>query len=118
MKTLKLDNSGDIVLNEKKELELVTSVEEVSQRLKIKLKTHFQEWFLDANFGVDWINLLGAGNKSEIEFAIIEVLENDNAVEEIQEIDLRFEREQRIMTIDVVILLDVDEIINLEVEVG
>jgi len=91
MKSLKLDNTNDIILNEKKELEIVSGTEEVAQRNQIELLVNSGEWFLDLNLGIAWMDLFN--NKATVEQIQEEIrnkLLNDNSIKDVNFIDIDF----------------------------
>ena len=101
MKTLKLNDSGDLEFDGINNLRMVDGVEEVRQRLRLTIKTNRGEWFLNKRFGYPWFGLLSE-NKPETEYRkeLIKVLNNDPAVDEIVEINLNRILEERKLTVN------------------
>ena len=107
MKTLKLNDSGDLEFDGVNNLRMVDGVEEVRQRLRLTIKTNRGEWFLNKRFGYPWFDLLSE-NKPETEYRkeLIKVLNNDPAVDEIVEINLNRILEERKLEIEFVVIVD------------
>lgn len=57
MKTFKLDQRGDVVINNQ-QIELVEGVELITQTLRQVLSTNFGEWFGDVEEGIDFQAIL------------------------------------------------------------
>jgi hypothetical protein len=51
---LKLDDAGNVVI-ENSDLAFVTEDDEVAQSIRIRLRTWLGEWFLDKDYGVNWL---------------------------------------------------------------
>jgi hypothetical protein len=51
---LKIDNDNDIFLDVDKDLTLVSDKDQFIQRLKIKFRFFYKEWFLDQDKGIDF----------------------------------------------------------------
>ena len=112
MKTLKLDNSGDLEFDNRHSLKLVEDKEEVKQRLKIELSTNVGEWFLNLQFGVPWIEMLSEGEPPErFRAEISKILNADPAVEEIKSVNVNLNKSQRHLEISFQLKID-GELIN------
>ena len=73
-----------LTLTSKNDIALTTSyAQSVSQRLTIRLKTFINEWMLDLNYGVDWLNsVFGKGrSKSAIDAIIRNTINQEPEVE-------------------------------------
>ena len=119
MKNLKLNNNGEFEIDEDGNLVFVENIEEVKQRLKIKMLTNLNEWFLDLNLGIDWHEILSnLDNKKErIKLEIVRALSEDDAVNEIKNIIIDFDSEERYLTIGYEATVLEGETIEQEVEV-
>ncbi|MBM7623639.1 DUF2634 domain-containing protein [Sporohalobacter salinus] len=96
MKTLYLNDNGDIEFNNLYSLKIIEGDEEVRQRNKLTLATREEEWFLNLNFGIPWFDLLGKqGTVEEIKQEIIKTIETDDAVESIDSVELDFDKDNR-----------------------
>jgi len=117
MKNLKLNNNGEFEIDEDGNLVFVENIEEVKQRLKIKMLTNLNEWFLDLNLGIDWHEILSnLDNKKErIKLEIVRALSEDDAVNEIKNIII--DSEERYLTIGYEATVLEGETIEQEVEV-
>ncbi len=49
-----IDDQANVVL-ENGDLALVSSDDEIAQSVRIRLRTWFGEWFLDKDYGTDWL---------------------------------------------------------------
>ena len=107
MKTLQLNDSGDLEFDGVNNLRMVDGVEEVRQRLRLTIKTNRDEWFLNKRFGYPWFDLL-SGNEPETEYRkeLIKVLNNDPAVDEVVEINLNRILKERKLEIEFVVIVD------------
>lgn len=102
MKTLYLNDTGDIELDNLYNLKLVEADEEARQRNRLTLTTRKEEWFLNLQFGIPWMELLGKKvTLDEIKQEIINALEADDAIESIDSIELDFDNAQRDLQIDI-----------------
>ena len=96
MKSLYLDSSGDISFDGLKNLKMIDGLEEVKQRNRLTLGTNQGEWFLNKLFGIPWIKMLSEGESPEsFQKEILKVLNNDPAIDEVEEINLDFNRPDR-----------------------
>lgn len=112
MKTLKLNNNGDLEFDSRMNLAVVDEINEVKQRIGISLKTNKGEWFLNILFGVPWIELLSNGEPPErFRKEVIKVLNNDQDVEEVLSVTTDFNIQDRKLTIDFEVKIN-DEVIS------
>lgn len=110
MKSLYIDNSGDIEFDSKMDLKMVDAIDEIKQRLKIELLTNKGEWFLNTNFGIPWIELLSENQAIErYKREISKVLNGDEDVTKVREINLDYDRNNRHLNIYFTVIID-DEI--------
>lgn len=96
MKSLQLNDSGDLSFDGINNLRMVHSLGEVKQRLRLTIQTNLGEWFLNLRFGYPWIELLSE-NEPESRFIkeLIKILNNDPAIDEIIEVNTEIKRNDR-----------------------
>lgn len=101
MKSLYINSFGDLEFDGLNNLRMVEGTSEVRQRLWIAIMTNQGEWFLNSDFGVPWLELLGdKNNEEDIKQAILAELQKDDAVEEVANIQLNFDSQTRALTIN------------------
>lgn len=88
--TLRLDDDGDIVFDDLGRLEMIEGPDAVRQGLRIRMITRLREWFLDAAFGIPWLELLGEKpvNVDRIRDEVSTALLRDPDVESIRRLDI------------------------------
>lgn len=99
MKTFKLDDNGDLVI-ENGNLVMVEGKEELRQSIERILSTNINEWFLNANFGLDYEAIQGKGkSKESIKLAIAEAIYQDSRIVEvdIKDIIIRHDRKLEVL---------------------
>lgn len=100
MKTFKIVD-GDLVFDGQNNLVIVEDIEEEAQSIERILTTNKNEWFLDVDFGLDYQAIQGKGkDKESIALAIIEAIHQDDRVEEIEYINIDFNRKNRNIKVD------------------
>lgn len=96
MKSLYLDDTGDIELDGLNKLKMIDGLEEVKQRNRLSLGTRKGEWFLNKLFGIPWIKMLSENELPEsFQKEILKVLNNDPAIDGVEKIELDFDRQDR-----------------------
>lgn len=107
MRTLKLNQLGDLEFDSRNNLKMTEGLEEIRQRLRITLSTNNGEWFLNTNFGVPWFEMLSTNAGIErFRKEVIKVLNRDAGVDEILSVKLDFDTEKRNLQIDFRIRID------------
>ncbi len=107
MRSLKLDGTGDIEFNGLKNLKMIDGLEEVKQRNRLTLGTRKGEWFLNKLFGIPWIKMLSEGEPPEsFKKEILKVLNKDPAIDEVESIELDFDRRDRKLEIKFVAIVN------------
>ena len=103
MKTLFVNEQGDLEFDGLNKLKMIDTLEEVKQRLRLTIQTNMGEWFLNLQFGFPWFDLLSNAEPTE-EFRkeLVKILDNDPAINEIIEIDIDLNRDEREMEINFV----------------
>jgi hypothetical protein len=118
MKSFYLNQAGDLELDQFNNIKLVEDTAEVKQRNYLTLTTNQGEWFLNLNFGIPWIELLGQKNNQEdIRYEIIKALNQDDAIKSVDSVELDFNQENRYLTIYFQATLTDDTTFSQEVEV-
>ncbi|WP_088005597.1 DUF2634 domain-containing protein [Indiicoccus explosivorum] len=98
MKTLKLDETGDLALD-KADLVFVDEVEEVRQSLYLAMATNKREWFLHPDFGLDFKAIIGKPTDSQIRAAIIATISQEERVELIEDLQIKQDRQARKLSV-------------------
>ena len=111
MKTLKIDEQGDLEFDNTKNLAMVDGTEEVRQRNKLRIGTNQGEWFLNLRFGIPWLKMLRDQEPpSRFRAEIARVLNDDPAIDSIEEINVEFSRENRNLRIEFIAIVDGEKI--------
>lgn len=107
MKTLYLNGAGDLEFDGLNNLEMVDDLKEVKQRLLLALRTNKGEWFLNQRFGVPWFDMLSQNEPPEsFRKEALKVLNDDPAVDEVEGIEVDFDRGRRDLEIKFTVLID------------
>lgn len=120
MKTLLLNQGGDLELDGQRNLRMVDGPEERTQAVRILLETAKGEWFLDTQHGTDYREILGSKpdlDEAAIRETIMEALEQEKRITDVRRLDISFDRRTRVLYIDLLLLMD-GERTALELEVG
>ena len=113
MPDLKLDSSGDLEILDGL-LNLTSTVQEdTTQRLKIKLSTHYNEWYLDLSVGIPYLKtILKKGvSKSLIDSIFRSAIQSDPEISSITSFNSNIS--ERIYTLTFKAITNSGEIINL-----
>lgn len=98
MKTLLLDETGDLVLEQGSFL-WIEGDEELAQSVRMILGTAKGEWFLDEEFGLDREPIfVKKFNENEARDSIIEALSVEPRIASVEE--MKFTREGRVLSVD------------------
>lgn len=83
MRSIKLDKMTKDFIFENGSIKTINGNENILQNIRIRLSVWLGEWFLNTNFGVDWINILGKTNNiQEIEETTKKIIKlNPNVTE-------------------------------------
>ncbi|MCE5168534.1 DUF2634 domain-containing protein [Paenibacillus profundus] len=96
---LLLDSSGDFVF-EGGELKMVSGQEEIAQAARVILGTNLNEWFLDPDAGTNYDVLLQKQpNEDAIREVVYTALEQVEQIRKVETLDIRFDRENRMLYI-------------------
>lgn len=90
---LLLNNNGDLFINSKKDIDLISGNEEITQRIKNRIGTFKGEWKFNLSQGVDWLGYLGqrftSALEQQIRTDILKNLQADPDVSEVLEVNIR-----------------------------
>lgn len=99
MNNFKLDATGDIVIAND-EMQMLSGKDEVIQSARIVLGTNLNEWFLDPEAGTDYDVLLQKQpNDEAIRAAVYAALEQVEQIQKVDNIEIRFDRANRMLYI-------------------
>lgn len=119
MFTLKLDKSGDILV-QAGQLKLVSGPEEIAQSCRLILGVQKGEWFLNPELGIDHKKFLGKGvSRDEMQDEIRAGLLQERRIQTVDTIDFNFNRQLRQLVVSFTATGTNGEIIAVEgVEIG
>ncbi len=108
MKTLLLNEQGDLQLDGQNSLRMVEEADEKLQSVRLLLGTNTGEWFLNLLHGLAYETLLGQKQPSEelIRAAFLEAFEQEERIEEVLELSFEFDRAQRHLTVSFKVRMD------------
>lgn len=114
MTDIKLDGNDDLDLSTG-DLQLLTGVDEVRQRVELKLRFFKGEWFLDRSFGVPWFQDILVRNPQldVVRALLIRAIESEPNVDKVTQLVLDLNTERH-LTIESVEILANENVINLE----
>lgn len=122
MKTLKVNQEGDIELDGRMNLRMVEGVDEKVQSVRMLLSTAQGEWFLNTQHGTDYWDILGAkpdANEQQIRETIMEALEQEERVTEVLEFKTEYDGKTRKLYITLKLKMDGEPVeVAQELEVG
>ena len=97
MISFKVDENGDLIVNNRGDLVTVEGKDEEQQCVERCLTTGQGEWFLNILHGLDYSELLGKNVDEEVgRIAILEAINQEPRVEDVEEITREFDRMRRI----------------------
>lgn len=115
MKDLRLDAQGDLVVEEN-DLALVNDIEELKQRLKIALSIHKNEWFLDVDAGINYIDVLGKKNSEpELKKEMLKIINSFDEIDEVTSLESAYNGTDRKLIINFKAKTVDGEILNMQV---
>ncbi|TQR21791.1 DUF2634 domain-containing protein [Psychrobacillus vulpis] len=117
MKTIELTDDGDLLF-ENGDFKLIDGVLEVKQVLTISLSTNLKEWFLNLDFGLDFMKLLEKATDEEIRSEIIRVIGQEERVDIINDVEIVQDRKLRKLSVKYNVQLIDGQTINEEVVLG
>jgi|Deesub1362A_J573_1020465.scaffolds.fasta_scaffold00761_29 phage baseplate assembly protein W len=114
-RTFKLDTSGDIVINELKCIEMVDGIDKVAQDIHIILKTVKESFPFDANFGMDYFQIIESDySKQLIESEVVKALANYPFIKSIDEIEISKPDTDRKAIINIRLTVTSGDLLNAE----
>ena len=101
MYDIKLDNNGDFDLT-KGDFILFDNDERIMQQIRIRLMTWSEEWFLDKDVGVDYLDIFKTSQNTEavIENLIRTTLSDIDEVTSVDKVSVRFNNANRTVNVD------------------
>jgi phage baseplate assembly protein W len=110
MKSLLLNQDGDLELDQFESVKVVEGSEEIKQQIKILLGTNRGEFFLDLNFGIPWLEWFrGEISEEEIRQEIVNQINDIEGVKEVEEINFDLVKESRKSIINFKVRLESEE---------
>ncbi|BFH11059.1 DUF2634 domain-containing protein [Paenibacillus melissococcoides] len=95
----RLDSTGDLIFADG-ELQMVSGPEEIAQAARVVLGTNLDEWFLDPDAGTSYDVLLQKQpNEEAIRETVYSALEQVEQIQKVDSIDIRFDKENRMLHI-------------------
>lgn len=108
MKTFKLGAAGkDIEFDEYRNITQVEGADEIVQSIRQLLSTNQGEWFLKPDFGLEYSRVFKKQllkNEEDIRAAILETFKQDERIQKIVSLNLNFDRVNRILRIDFIVV--------------
>lgn len=112
-------HSRDLEFDGTQRLRMVDGLDARKQRIRLRLGTHTQEWFLDTLLGVPWMELVEKGTpKERIRAEVIKALLKDDEVERVEELSIGVLGPDRALPIEFVVRLRSGEQLADRVEVA
>ncbi len=108
-----LDQKTNDLVIEDKELKFTTELpQELSQRLGIRLRTFQNEWFIDQDFGVPYMQQIisQTRRKEDVDIIMISEIREEEGVNTVKDFDSTWERDTRVYTFNANITTDSGEI--------
>lgn len=116
MKTLALRN-GDLLF-ENGDFKIIEGSEEVAQCISISLGTNLKEWFLNEQFGLDFMKVLGKSTDDEARAEVLRILSKEERIKSIDELTISNDSKSRTRIIKYTVTLTDGTTLNEEVSVG
>lgn len=114
MKTLGLIN-GDLRF-ENNDFVMIEGSEEIAQCIEIELSTNLKEWFLNEDYGLDFMKVLGKSTDDMARAEVARVIGNEERVSSIEELTIT--NDKRTRNISYIATLTDGTTLNEEVSVG
>lgn len=117
MKTLRFEY-GDLVFDKSGNLEMVSGKDELAQAVKMRILSDKGEWFQNEDFGLGYKEVTNKGKtKKDIEFAVREVVFQEERIVEVVFTRLEIDRANRSIDIRFKMRDDTGETLEVEVNV-
>ena len=112
-------DTRDLAFDSKQRLRMVDGLDARKQRIRLRLGTHTQEWFLDTLLGVPWMELVEKGTpNARIRAEITKALLKDGEVERVEELTIGELSPDRALLIEFTVRLRSGEQLTDRVEVA
>ena len=112
-------DTRDLVFDNRRRLRMIEGLEARKQRIRLRLGTHTQEWFLDTLLGVPWMELVDKGtSKERIRAEVTKALLQDEEVERVEELIIGMLGPDRTLPIEFAVKLRSGEQLTDRVEVA
>jgi len=116
MKTLLLNESGNLEFDGQNSLRMVEGADEMRQSVRLLLQTNTGEWFLNTGHGLEYMSILGQKpNEEELRVAFMEAFEQEPRIEEVLSLNFEFDRLDRHLTVNFRLRMDGEVIEGQEV---
>jgi len=116
MKTLLLNQDGDLEFDGQNSLKMVEGANEKLQAVQLLLQTNTGEWFLNTEHGLAYMSILGQKPDEElIRAAFMEAFQQEPRIEEVLSLDFEYDRAARHLTVNFRLRIDGEEIEGQEV---
>ncbi len=115
MRTLEIDPyTQDLVFDGQNSFRLVEGIAEAKQSIRMLLSTNQGEWFLNLLHGLDFYEILGQVPGPETELlaraAVMEALEQESRIEEVLDLEVSFDIQDRNAKIDFWVRMEGQEV--------
>lgn len=101
MKTLYLNDNGNLEFDGQNSLRMVEGADEMRQSVRLLLQTNTGEWFLNTGHGLEYMSILGQKpNEELIRAAFMEAFQQEPRIEEVLSLDFEFDRLDRHLTVN------------------
>lgn len=119
MKSLYINNDGDIEFDELNKFKVISGNSEVAQRNKIAISINQGEWIFDILLGIPWVEMMSdkTTTMADYEREIKQILESDEAIKKVEKINTEYTSGTRHLKIDFIAKLVDGTRIEEEVEV-
>lgn len=99
MKSVYLDENGDVEFDVNGNLKLINGVEEILQRNKIALSINEGEWIFNINLGIPWVKFMQDKNRDfeDYERELKLELDKDKDIDQIDDVTSSYDREKRLL---------------------
>lgn len=100
MKTLYLNDQGDLEFDGQNNLRMVEGAGEKIQAVRLLLQTNAGEWFLNTGHGLGYLSILGQKpDDEELRAVFMAAFEQEPRIEEVLSLDFEFNRTRRHLTV-------------------
>lgn len=116
MKDLKLNPSTHDLMIEKNDFAFVNGEDSIRQRIKIRLKFIFGEWFLDLTKGIKYIEIMSEkpANMETLDNAVKTAISETNGVTSLISYESSLDKKNRIFSISYSVLTEYSNVLTNE----